>query len=154
MMYTPEEKALIEAVGRHDANNNLSKYNNLSKTIKDAYDAYMASLTTPPSCLPPAPKGKKWARVEYPDGWGDAKGGDCIVNPPDPGFFVFSGCGSEYCRGLAQVLRHGWRLEDDPEADSLAKIAGELECLIGSPYSPNPEVYAKRIRAIIGEGQK
>lgn len=146
MMHTTEEKALIEAV-RSVADTGVI----MTPPIGKALLAYEESLTTPPSVLPPAPEGKRWVRVEYPDGWGDAKDGDCIVNAPDPGFFVFSGGGSEYCRGLAQALRHGWRLVDDPEADSLEKIADEIELHLSCHV---PREWAGRIRALIGEGQK
>lgn len=153
MMHTPEEKALIEAVGvwREEARRH-EPTGALATAICATYDAYMASLTTPPSCLPPAPKGERWVRVEYPNSWADAQNGDCLVYLLGQKALAYTRFDySSYTQGLAQALRYGWRLVDDPEADSLEKIADELAAVSRSGDHAD---YAKRIRALIGERQK
>lgn len=150
MMHTPEEKALIEAVGALVLKN--QRLGNAPDPLSRAYDAYMASLTTPPSCLAPAPKGKRRVRVEYPNGWPDAQDGECLVYPSGGlarrGYAVFDSS-NDYTKGLAQVLRHGWRLVDDPEADSLERLLEDWE----DSTQTDIILICRRIRALIGDGK-
>lgn len=143
----PELQALIEAV-RSVANTGVI----MAPPIGEALLAYEESLTTPPSCLPPAPKGKRWVRVEYPGGWPDVRNGDRIVFFTQGHARVLPAISAgPYEKGLADGTGHGWRLVDDPEADSLEKIADEIELHLSCHV---PREWAGRIRALIGEGQK
>ena len=149
---TPKFQALIEAVGvwREAYYNGTQDQESRARLeLAPTYDALMASLATPPSALPPAPKGKRWVRVEYPNSWADSQSEDCLVYLLGQKTLTYTRFDyTRYTQGLAQVLRYGWRLEDDPQADSLEKIADEIEA---SGVGGN---MAQRIRALIGEGQK
>lgn len=168
---TPELQALIEAVGVW--RNKCCTTNVYDAAVAQAYYAYQQSLTTSPSCLPPAPKGKRWVRVEYTTGGlcGDMSLQGCDPFAPAVALedyvlswngrwvpvYLESGCADGVMPSFARGRGFGWRLVDAPDCDSLEKIAELLESLIsdenGVVQCPKHcfVTTAQRIRALIGE---